>query len=67
MSDPQSFNRYSYTQNDPVNFMDSTGLQSDYLCEEYDMCSGGGTGADKGGVPTGFWGGGFKMNDRGHQ
>jgi hypothetical protein len=25
-SDPQSFNRYSYTQNDPVNFIDPLGL-----------------------------------------
>ncbi len=25
-SDPQSFNRYTYVQNDPVNFMDPTGL-----------------------------------------
>ena len=58
MTDPQSFNRYSYTQNDPVNFIDPTGLESDYLCQEYNMCSGGGTGADKGGVPAGFWGGG---------
>jgi RHS repeat-associated protein len=26
LADPQSFNRYSYTQNDPVNFTDPTGL-----------------------------------------
>jgi RHS repeat-associated protein len=26
LSDPQSFNRYSYVQNDPVNFIDPTGL-----------------------------------------
>ena len=26
VGDPQSFNRYSYTQNDPVNFVDPTGL-----------------------------------------
>src|SRR2546423_15448412 len=25
-SDPQSFNRYAYTQNDPVNFVDPSGL-----------------------------------------
>jgi hypothetical protein len=27
LTDPQSFNRYSYTQNDPVNFTDPTGLE----------------------------------------
>src|SRR5437660_10827080 len=26
IGDPQSFNAYSYTQNDPVNFIDPTGL-----------------------------------------
>ncbi len=26
MADPQSFNRYAYTQNDPVNFVDPSGL-----------------------------------------
>jgi RHS repeat-associated protein len=26
IADPQSFNRYSYTQNDPVNFVDPSGL-----------------------------------------
>ena len=26
LTDPQSFNRYSYVQNDPVNFFDPTGL-----------------------------------------
>jgi hypothetical protein len=26
LTDPQSFNRYSYVQNDPVNFVDPTGL-----------------------------------------
>jgi len=26
IADPQSFNRYSYTQNDPGNFVDPSGL-----------------------------------------
>lgn len=30
MSDPQSFNRYSYVQSDPVNFVDPTGLDFCY-------------------------------------
>ena len=30
-ADPQSFNRYSYTQNDPVNFTDPSGLSSHKL------------------------------------
>jgi len=29
LTDPQSFNRYSYVQNDPVNYVDPTGLVSD--------------------------------------
>src|SRR5438128_7325212 len=33
IGDPQSFNQYSYTRNDPVNFVDPTGL----------LESGGGT------------------------
>ena len=29
LGDPQSFNRYNYVQNDPVNFVDPTGLDQD--------------------------------------
>ena len=29
LTDPQSFNRYAYVQNDPVNYVDPTGLVSD--------------------------------------
>lgn len=35
LSDPQSFNRYSYTQNDPVNFADPTGLERK-ICGYFD-------------------------------
>jgi len=34
LGDPQSFNRYSYVQNDPVNFVDPTGLMM--WCFTYD-------------------------------
>lgn len=39
IGDPQSFNRYSYTQNDPVNFVDPTGLFcviTGYRYEDYE-------------------------------
>jgi RHS repeat-associated protein len=38
LSDPQSFNRYSYTENDPVNFTDPTGL----MCYGYFVVDGNG-------------------------
>jgi len=34
LGDPQSFNRYAYVQNDPVNFVDPTGLDDDFLNDE---------------------------------
>jgi RHS repeat-associated protein len=37
LTNPQSFNRYSYTQNDPVNFVDPSGLN----LEAYSSCNGG--------------------------
>ena len=36
LTDPQSFNRYSYVQNDPVNFVDPTGLCPDGTVERPD-------------------------------
>ena len=50
LTDPQSFNRYAYVQNDPVNFVDPSGLQMAAMCGaefSFHDCGGGG----------GFWGG----------
>jgi len=56
VSDPQSFNRYAYAGNDPVNFVDPTGL-------EPQICGVEVSGSICTGMP-GFWGGGVNMNDR---
>jgi RHS repeat-associated protein len=66
LTNPQSFNRYSYTQNDPVNFVDPSGLTGEEYGEGdtiYIDASGtawgggprtnGGGGGGSGG--TGFW------------
>jgi RHS repeat-associated protein len=55
LSDPQSFNRYAYVQNDPVNLLDLTGLMP---------CVPGSTSAECDSSGFGGWGGGFDMNDR---
>lgn len=55
LADPQSFNRYVYANNDPVNLIDPSGLMSAASCgAEYGFseCGGGG----------GFWGGNFGGN-----
>jgi RHS repeat-associated protein len=59
LTDPQSLNRYSYTQNDPVNFTDPMGLEINYA----DMY-----GAEHGwsDVMNGFWGPG-DLIDRPHR
>jgi RHS repeat-associated protein len=55
LSNPQSFNRYAYVQNDPVNFVDPMGLEPTVCPADMSgpQCMG-----------SGFWGGGFNMNDR---
>jgi RHS repeat-associated protein len=50
MSDPRSFNRYAYVQNDPVNFVDPSGLMMSDCGAEWSFAQCGGAG--------GFWGGG---------
>jgi RHS repeat-associated protein len=56
LATPQSFNRYTYVVNNPVNLTDPSGLMA------YD----GGYGADVGwgSVAGGFWGGGFDFSTR---
>src|SRR6185503_16771187 len=47
LTNPQSFNRYSYAENDPVNFVDPTGL-------EPQICGIEVSGSISTGMP-GFW------------
>jgi RHS repeat-associated protein len=58
LSNPQSFNRYTYGQNDPVNYVDPTGLESMPVgpCPPGNPCEvtvglGGGFDASDGGPP----------------
>lgn len=37
-SEPQSFNRYAYVQNDPLNFVDPTGLDGEPICDANGKC-----------------------------
>jgi len=64
LADPQSFNRYAYVGNDPVNLVDPSGLNAAAGCPaQFSSCGGGGDSgsgfrgswADDGG---GGWGGG---------
>lgn len=51
LTNPQSFNRYAYAQNDPVTFSDPSGLTINEFCgAEFSFAECGGN--------AGFWGGG---------
>jgi RHS repeat-associated protein len=49
--DPQSFNRYAYVSNDPVNFVDPSGLNASGCSAEFSYSQCGGD--------DGFWSGNF--------
>jgi RHS repeat-associated protein len=55
LGDPQSFNRYAYVQNDPITYVDPTGLRP---------CIPGNISAECDASGFGGWGGGFNFNDR---
>lgn len=50
LNNPQSFNRYVYVDNDPVNAVDPTGLMPSFCGVEFSYAACGGS--------AGFWGGG---------
>jgi len=59
IGDPQSLNRYTYTQNDPINSTDPLGQRRNLPCSDPDMhCAGGGGGDGLGLFYLGFGGGG---------
>ena len=51
--DPQTFNRYSYVSNDPLNLVDPSGMTACSAEYSYTQCGGGG----------GFWGGAGGFGD----
>ena len=55
LSNPQSFNRYAYVNNDPVNFVDPSGLMPCVIGDIHPQCDSS---------SLGKWGGGFNFNDR---
>jgi len=53
IANPQSFNRYSYVNNDPVNFVDPVGLTMDLGCSAmYSSCAGEVGGGGYSGTPS---------------
>jgi RHS repeat-associated protein len=75
IADPQSLNRYSYTQNDPVNFVDPSGLLMRPIYERFGVDTPGNGRmdcqyyvvgwTDDGITSTGGFGGPDPFNDRG--
>lgn len=53
VSDPQSFNRYAYVENDPVSLIDRTGLMGDFPEAYWGF----------GHFENGFWGSGYLSGD----
>ncbi len=47
-SDPQSLNRYTYVENNPIGFVDPSGAMEEESCDDSvdDSCGGGGGGGD---------------------
>lgn len=54
LGNPQSFNRYAYVQNDPVNLVDPSGLMPCVPGDIHPQCDSSGFGG---------WGGGFNFNN----
>lgn len=61
LNDPQSFNRYAYTQADPVNHTDPSGLEMTVCSAEFSACGGGWSNGGSGPSGTPFDSGGFFM------
>jgi RHS repeat-associated protein len=41
-ANPQSWNRYAYVMNSPLNYVDPRGMNEEYPCDGFEDCGGGG-------------------------
>jgi len=55
LTDPQSFNRYAYVNNDPVNFVDPSGLEEDEVVRVYTWAPAWNWRQQSGGRSGGVW------------